>query len=71
MTRIVTYRPTRRPKAPRKPLPAKITGAAIVSARKPGKGRKAPVEQANDPEADARVAAFFARNIKPYEPGNR
>ena len=62
---IVTYRPGPKRKRPAKAIPAGISGPRIVSAQKPGKGRKAPAEVVDDPEADARVAAFFARMIRP------
>jgi len=55
---IVTSRlePRKRPA----PKPVKITGPAIVKAPKPGRYRTR-TELLPDPEADARVAAFFAR----------
>jgi hypothetical protein len=49
--------------------PAKITGPAIVTASKPGRYRTR-TEPLPDAEADARVAAFFARmGIKARPPG--
>ena len=60
---IVTYR--HRPKRPtKKPTQAAtIKVPRIVEARAPGKRKR--VEEPSDPEADARVAAFFARAISP------
>jgi hypothetical protein len=66
--RIVTYvhRPKRRPKT----QPPALTGAVVVkSIRK--RGPKPPVELKEDPEADARVAAWFARNVRPAREPNR
>jgi hypothetical protein len=52
---------TSRLKPRKRPAPnAKITGPAIVKAPKPGRYRTR-TELLPDPEADARVAAFFAR----------
>jgi hypothetical protein len=48
------------PRKPPVPKPTKFTGPAIVKASKPGRYR-ARTEPLPDPEADARVAAFFAR----------
>jgi hypothetical protein len=60
---IVTYR--HRPKRKAKPAQAAtIKGPSIVEA--PAK-RRAPIDPPFDPEADARVAAFLARMIKPPE----
>jgi hypothetical protein len=42
------------------PKPAKISGPAVVKASKPGRYRRR-TDLLPDPEADARVAAFFAR----------
>jgi hypothetical protein len=55
---IITSRlkPRKRPAS----KPAKITGPAIVTASKPGRNRT-PAEISPDADADARVAAFFAR----------
>jgi hypothetical protein len=58
---IVTYR--HRPKrAAKRAQPATIKAPATVRARDK---RRAPTELPADPEADARVAAFFARMIQP------
>jgi hypothetical protein len=58
---IVTYR--HRPRREAKPAQAAaIKGPSIVKVR--GK-RRAPIEPPADPEAEARVAAFFARMIQP------
>jgi hypothetical protein len=60
---IVTYihRP-KRPTAAKQP-PA-LTGPAVAtSIRK--RGPKPPVELQDDPEADARVTAWFSRNVRP------
>ena len=54
-------RPPRRQRPPKAPQPA-LT-AAIVTTRK--RGSKLPAELPEDPEADARVAAFFARTLRP------
>jgi hypothetical protein len=55
-----------RPKRPaKKAMPATIKGSRIVSARKPGKGARTLREPVDDPEADARVKAFFSRVIWP------
>jgi hypothetical protein len=59
---ISAHRPKRQRR--RKAQSAVLTGPAIVTvARK--RGPKLPVEPAPDPEADARVAAWFARNVRP------
>jgi hypothetical protein len=61
---IVTYRP--KPKRPAKAVAAAaITGPRIISAKKPAKWRRILSETKDDPGADARVAAFFDRMIKP------
>ncbi len=62
---IINYRhrPKRKPKA--KAVATAITGLRIVSTRKPGKGAKLAKELPDDPEADARIAEFFARVIRP------
>jgi hypothetical protein len=59
---IVTYRPKPR-KRPVKAPTTVITGPRIVSA-KLSKRSRTPTERTPDPEADARVAAFFARMIR-------
>ncbi len=62
-SRIVTY--VHRPKRPRpKAQPAAITGRAIVTAKKASRRRPAEDEEI-DPEAEARVKAFFARVMRP------
>jgi hypothetical protein len=62
---IINYRhrPKRKPKA--KAVASAITGPRIVSTSKPGKGAKPAKELPDDPEADARVAEFFQRMVKP------
>jgi hypothetical protein len=57
---IVTYRPTKPKRRPAKAAKVAITGPVIVSARNPGRYRL-PRPATPDPEADARIAAFFAR----------
>jgi hypothetical protein len=57
---IITYRHRPKRKRPTKPPPEIPT--PIVHAPKPGKRRRP--ELPDDPEADARVAAFFARMIR-------
>jgi hypothetical protein len=61
---IVTY--VHRPKRQRrsKAQPATATSPAIVTAA--GKHRRKPATKPkDDPEADERVRAWFARNIRP------
>jgi hypothetical protein len=61
---IVTAKPPR--KRRQEPQNAAIAGPVIVTARKLGKRLNASLEQAEpDPETEARVAAFFARAIRP------
>jgi hypothetical protein len=55
---IVTY--VHRPKARPKAQPPALTGPAVATPRKRG-----PKPLEDDPEADARVAAWFARNVRP------
>ena len=57
-------RPPRRRRPPKAPQPA-LT-AAIITTRK--RGPKPPVEIPDDPEVDARVVAWFARNVRPMRP---
>ena len=59
---IVSYahRPKRKRRVP-KAQSAAMIGSIIVT------GRKLAVELKHDPEADARVAAWFAKNIRPPE----
>jgi hypothetical protein len=55
----ITYaRPPKRKRPPKPPQPA--LAAAIVTTRKRG-----PKPVPDDPEADARVRAWFARNVRP------
>jgi hypothetical protein len=63
---IVTYRhrPARRR---RKTVAQAKVEVAIVTAKKPGKRSATETEQPPDPEADARVGAFFARMIRPRD----
>jgi hypothetical protein len=61
---IITHR--HRPKRKRPKPPPEIP-TPIVHAPKPGKRRA--VDLPDDPEADARVAAFFARMIRAGETG--
>jgi hypothetical protein len=58
---IVEYRhkPLKRPAA--KVQPARIVGPVIVQARKPGRFRRTAEPLADDPAANERVRAFFAR----------
>jgi hypothetical protein len=65
---IVTFvhRPKPRPRA--KARPAAVTSPAIVSAVVK-RERRQPSKLQEDSEADARVAALFARNIRPPEAG--
>jgi hypothetical protein len=58
---IVTYQ--RQPKRKRltKAVPVAITGTRIISAKGPGKLTRPCTEIPIDPEADARVRAFFLR----------
>lgn len=58
---IVTARPPR-PRRPASAKPAHAMAAVIATTRKPG--RRLPAPLAEDPEADARVRAFFARMIR-------
>lgn len=59
---IVTARPPKRTKAPRKPV---ALAQRFVVARKLGKNRfGAPQSEEPDEEADGRVKAFFERVIK-------
>jgi hypothetical protein len=62
---IVTYRHQPKRKRPAKAAPAAITGPRIVSAKGPGKVIRPRKEMPVDPEAEARVAEFFARMIRP------
>jgi hypothetical protein len=55
---IVTNRPPRRRRPAKPAQAAKIAGPRVVQTTTKGRARK-PL--APDPEADARVAAFFAR----------
>jgi hypothetical protein len=52
-------------KRPTKAVPAAITGPRIVSAKAPGKVIRPRKETPIDPEAEARIAEFFARMIRP------
>jgi hypothetical protein len=57
-----------KPKYPRRPKPKQTVAiaAVVVQARKPDKRRDVlPDDAPADPEADARVKAFFARMIRP------
>jgi hypothetical protein len=59
---IVHTRPPKHQRRPKAPQP--VLTAAIVTTRK--RGSKPPTaELADDPEADARVKAWFARNVRP------
>jgi hypothetical protein len=58
---IVIARPPRRTRRTEPPQPA-ISGPLIV---KRERRAKPAIELPDDPEADAQVAAFFARMIKP------
>ena len=62
---IVTYQHRPKRKRPPKAAPAAITGPRIISAKTPGKVVRPRPEAVDDPEAEARVAAFFARMIRP------
>jgi hypothetical protein len=61
---IVTY--VHRPKRQRRPKAQRVAllGPAIVTVYRK-RGTKPRVELAEDPEADALVAAWFARNLRP------
>jgi hypothetical protein len=62
---IVPYR-HRPAHQPRQPVAqAGIVGCTIVAATKRGGRSTALPEPPSDPEADARVQAFFARMIRP------
>jgi hypothetical protein len=65
MSRIVTYhhRPKRAPR--KKAAQASLAAPRIVEAKKSGKARVTPEELPDDPEAEARVAAFFKRMMIP------
>jgi hypothetical protein len=60
---IVTYRRQPKRKRPTKAAPPAITGPRIVSAKGPGKvirpRKETPIE------AEARIAEFFARMVRP------
>jgi hypothetical protein len=60
---IVHARPPRKRPAPA--VAAVLTGFCIVTTTMPGKPRQPPVDSPDDPEADARVKAFFAKMIRP------
>jgi hypothetical protein len=62
---IITYRHRPKPKRSAKAVAAAATGPSVVSAKKPAKWLRTLSEAKDDPEADARVAAFFDRMIKP------
>ena len=59
---IVTAKPPKQHPRP-KSQPAALIGPAIVTTRK--QGSKFPAELPDDPEADERVKAWFARNVRP------
>jgi hypothetical protein len=61
---IVTYahRPKRRPKA-QPPAPEGASSKMPTAVVMPRKRGPKPIE--DDPEADARVTAWFARNVRP------
>ena len=57
---------TRAPKRQRRPKPKPVASAVPAIVTLPGKrGPRKPVELPEDPEADAHVAAWFARNMRP------
>jgi hypothetical protein len=62
-TRIVYARPPRKRPAPA--VRAVLTGSCIVTTTTPGEQRQTTVDSPDDPKADARVKAFFARMIRP------
>jgi hypothetical protein len=57
---VITYRHRPKPKRS-KAQPAKVTGPAIVRARKPSEYHMEVCEPPDDPQADKRVRAFFTR----------
>jgi hypothetical protein len=63
--RIVYARPPSKRSPPA--VPTVLTGARTITATKPGKQHQAHVDSTDDPEADARVKAFFARMIRPWD----
>jgi hypothetical protein len=62
---IVTYRRQPKRKRPTKAVPAAINGPRIVSAKALGKVIRHRKETPIAPEAEARIAEFFARIIRP------
>jgi hypothetical protein len=62
-TRIVYARSPRKRAAPA--IPTVLTGPRTVNATTPGKQRQTAMDVSDDPEADARVKAFFAQMIRP------
>jgi hypothetical protein len=59
---IVTAKPPKRQPRP-KPQPTTPIGPAIVTPR--NRGSRLLDQLQDDPEADARVKAWFARNVRP------
>jgi hypothetical protein len=64
MSVIVTARAPRRKPPAKAALPIEIKAPRVVQTTRKGRARTVK-KLAPDPEADARVAAFFARVIRP------
>lgn len=64
---IVTAKPPKRlpPRKPARSQAGQNPPLKVVEAKKPGRWKLLPTAIVDDPEAEARVAAFFKRALRP------